>query len=265
MQEQAVTKKSSVSKTLFWITLLVFLSFPLAGIGTRLAWWNYAVGLTAVKWLVYVAVIFLIFAVITFAMSFTTKGAVNRRSNLWAVLFCLIPVSMVGHQYLLMKKLPVIHDITTDTKNPPKFMENIHGRGSESNSLQYAGEKIAAQQQSAYPNVQPIITETNAEKSYIRVLRLVKRNSWEIVDANPSKGTLEAVATTFWFGFKDDVSIRVMPEGSGARVDIRSVSRVGKSDVGTNAKRIEQFAKQFRDTNNQDKARDNAEPATQNG
>ena len=64
---------------------------------------------------------------------------------------------------------------------------------------------------------------------------------WEIVDANPGQGRIEATDATFWFGFKDDMVVRVAPTETGSRVDVRSLSRVGRSDVGTNAKRIRAF------------------------
>ena len=64
---------------------------------------------------------------------------------------------------------------------------------------------------------------------------------WQIVDANAREGRIEATATTFWFGFKDDVVVRIVPAPGGSRVDVRSVSRVGVSDVGANAKRVRDF------------------------
>jgi uncharacterized protein (DUF1499 family) len=64
---------------------------------------------------------------------------------------------------------------------------------------------------------------------------------WEIVAAEPGEGRIEATDTTMWFGFKDDIVIRIVPEGEGSRLDIRSMSRVGKSDLGKNADRIRKF------------------------
>jgi uncharacterized protein (DUF1499 family) len=68
---------------------------------------------------------------------------------------------------------------------------------------------------------------------------------WQIVDANASEGRIEATDTTFWFGFKDDIVIRVAATSGGSRIDVRSVSRVGRSDVGTNAKRIRCYLKRL--------------------
>jgi uncharacterized protein (DUF1499 family) len=69
---------------------------------------------------------------------------------------------------------------------------------------------------------------------------------WEIVASDAPAGRIEATATTMWFGFKDDIVVRVRPEaGGGSRVDVRSVSRVGQSDVGANAKRIREFIRRL--------------------
>ena len=78
-----------------------------------------------------------------------------------------------------------------------------------------------------------------------RAAALAAAQGWEVVDVNPEQGTVEATATTFWFGFKDDVVVRVRPEGSGSKVDVRSISRVGLSDLGANAARIEAFLGEF--------------------
>jgi uncharacterized protein (DUF1499 family) len=77
--------------------------------------------------------------------------------------------------------------------------------------------------------------------AFFRALAAVEALGWELVDANRQEGRIEATDSTFWFGFKDDIVIRVQPQGSGAKVDARSVSRVGKGDVGINAKRLRRF------------------------
>jgi uncharacterized protein (DUF1499 family) len=69
---------------------------------------------------------------------------------------------------------------------------------------------------------------------------------WKIVESNPDLGRIEATDTTLWFGFKDDVVVRVTPKEQGSRIDVRSVSRVGRSDVGTNARRIERYLRRIR-------------------
>jgi len=108
--------------------------------------------------------------------------------------------------------------------------------------LEYGGPKIAQQQVAAYPEVQPAHLNVDKTAAFSRVLAVVKDLGWEVVDANQPEGRIEATDTTFLFGFKDDIVIRLTEEGPAkTRVDIRSVSRVGGSDVGVNAGRIMKF------------------------
>ncbi len=85
-------------------------------------------------------------------------------------------------------------------------------------------------------------------QAFEQALRMARDMGWTIVDSNPGEGRIEATDMTFWFGFKDDIVIRIVPAAQGSRVDVRSVSRVGRSDVGTNAKRIRKFLKKLKET-----------------
>jgi uncharacterized protein (DUF1499 family) len=105
----------------------------------------------------------------------------------------------------------------------------------------YGGEKIALQQRGAYPDLQPMILKVAPPEAFDRALAAVREMGWELVAADAAAGRIEATDTTFWFGFKDDVVIRVRPADGGSRVDVRSLSRVGGGDAGTNAKRIRAY------------------------
>jgi uncharacterized protein (DUF1499 family) len=141
-----------------------------------------------------------------------------------------------------VRSLPFIHDITTDTVNPPTFVAVIPLRRDAPNPVEYPGEEVAVQQRAGYPDLATLEIDVPAGDAYERALAVAQDMGWEIVAAVREEGRIEATATTFWFGFKDDVVIRVEPNGSGrSRVDLRSKSRVGKSDVGANAARIRRF------------------------
>jgi len=148
----------------------------------------------------------------------------------------------------LAKRLPPIHDITTDTGNPPKFAAILALRKKASNPPDYGGPAIAAQQHTAYPDIKPPMLGVPPGDAFDKALAVARKMGWNIVDANKAAGRIEAVATTFWFGFRDDIVIRVEKSGLGSRVDIRSVSRVGISDIGTNAERIRKFLAEMRKT-----------------
>lgn len=106
------------------------------------------------------------------------------------------------------------------------------------NSAVYGGPQVAAQQHAAYPDIQPLHLDLPASQAFPRALEPARAVGWEIIAEVPDQGRIEATATAFWFGFKDDIVVRVRAEGSGGVMDVRSESRVSKSDVGTNAARI---------------------------
>lgn len=139
------------------------------------------------------------------------------------------------------RELPAIHDITTDTENPPGFQAVVDRRPAGANSLSYGGPAVAEQQRRAYPDIRPATFEAPAGRVFEEALAAARDMGWTIVASDAGGGRIEAVATTFWFGFKDDVVVRVADAGPGARVDVRSVSRVGVGDAGANAARIRAF------------------------
>ena len=142
---------------------------------------------------------------------------------------------------------PAIHDITTDTDNPPAFVAILPLRAGAANPPEYAGAEVAGQQRSAYPDIQPLVVRTSAGETFDRALGAVRDLGWDVVASDRSAGRIEAVDTTFWFGFKDDVVIRVAdaPSDGGTRVDVRSKSRVGVGDLGTNASRVRELLRRL--------------------
>ena len=109
------------------------------------------------------------------------------------------------------------------------------------NPIEYEGESISKQQRAAYPDVQPARLAVPPDAAFERALSAARELGWQIVAAVPSEGRIEATDTTRWFGFKDDIVVRVTSSGTGSRVDVRSVSRLGKGDLGKNAARIRAY------------------------
>ena len=144
-------------------------------------------------------------------------------------------------------RVPRIHDITTDTASPPRFVSVVPLRAGAPNSVEYGGPELAAQQRQGYPDLQPLSLPVPPNQAFDRALATARKMGWEIVASDPPSGRIEATDTTFWFGFKDDVVIRVAPAENGSRIDVRSLSRVGLSDVGTNAARIRRYLAALRD------------------
>ena len=129
-----------------------------------------------------------------------------------------------------VKTLPYINDISTDAERPPQF----------SPPKAYP-EHFPELQRIGYPNLHGVDVRLPPKQAFARAVEIAKGDGWEIAALDEGAGRIEAVVTTRWFGFKDDVAIRIAPAGIGSRVDMRSKSRVGRSDVGTNAARIEKF------------------------
>jgi hypothetical protein len=147
----------------------------------------------------------------------------------------------LGLQY---RKLPPIHDITTDPIDPPRFDALSRLRtGDGTNTAVYAALYSAEQQRLAYPDVETVELEVPVQRAFEVTMQLVTKRKWVVIDQRPPQpprriGRIEAVARTPIMGFREDVSIRVTPDGEGSRVDIRSSSRYFESDLGSNAARI---------------------------
>jgi len=138
------------------------------------------------------------------------------------------------------RSLPPIHDISTDLERPPTFDAIAPLRADAPNSLERPSE-LSEQQRLGYPDLAPITLPIPADQAFDRALAAAQQAGWVIVTADKNEGRIEASDTTRWFGFTDDVVVRLTPWGAGTRVDVRSVSRVGGSDVGTNARRIRRY------------------------
>ena len=172
------------------------------------------------------------------------------RPSLLAVSGLLLGVLAFGPPALFARKageVPPIHDISTDTATPPQFQALLTQRAGAPNTAVYGGPVVAAQQRAAYPDIRPLQWKASPTKVFTAALATAQAMGWTIGAQQPSEGRIEATATTFWFGFKDDVVIRLRPDDGGTRLDIRSESRVGSSDVGANAERIRSFREKLQE------------------
>ena len=140
---------------------------------------------------------------------------------------------------------PPIHDISTDTTNPPLFEVLDETRAGATNTLEYGGPEIAAAQAAGYPDIAPLETDLSADAAFERALTVANDMGWEVVGSDAERHRFEAVARTSVFYFADDVVVVVSAQGEGSRVDMRGVSRVGRSDQGVNAARIREFQQLF--------------------
>jgi uncharacterized protein (DUF1499 family) len=224
------------------VAAAAFVMVLASGPGTRLGLWPWQTGLSLVKWAAYTG-----FASGAAGLILLALHALPRWRKLgFGVPLFVIALSAVAFGpplYLLheARKLPPIHDITTDVEHPPQFVALLPERRKSPNGAEYGGAAIAEQQKKGYPDIVSKQLALQPTDAFTHALEAARALGWRIVESDGIEGRIEATATTTWFGFEDDVVVRIRPEAQGSRVDVRSASRVGKSDVGANAKRIREF------------------------
>lgn len=173
------------------------------------------------------------------------NGSRGMSRILLALLIDAVILAYPAYLGLQYRKLPAIHDITTDPIDPPRFEALARLRaGDGANTAVYAGLYSAEQQRSAYPDIETVELEVPVQRAYELTLQIVTKRKWLVIDERPPQpprriGRIEAVARTPIMGFREDVSIRITADGDDdSRVDIRSSSRYFESDLGSNAARI---------------------------
>jgi len=217
----------------------------LACFGTRLGVWEFSVGIVGLG----LSMPLFIFSSLWAGkvLLFRWQQPSLRRGDLFGLIaFNLLIVGWMGHYVMLAIQSPPLVDITTDLQDPPAYLAAATLRRADQHPVGYAGGSSAELQQRLYPDIQPINTLKGRERVYKEMRKLIEERDWEITYEDPDGGHLEAVATSFWLGFKDDIVVRILPRGPSSVLDIRSSSRLGQSDLGVNAQRVRQLIADFR-------------------
>jgi uncharacterized protein (DUF1499 family) len=225
------------------LAILALLGFPIAVVGFRLGAFPFSSSFQILTYTVYLsAAVFLVGMV----MSFIKRADVNlAKSARTAALIALLPMIGIGTQVFTAQSVPGIHNISTDVVNPPKFDKVVALRGENTNPLEYNIDKLASVQTAAYPKVKTLITDLNISDAHARAKSVIESMGLELVNSDASNGIIEATETTTIWGFKDDLVVRITEQEDSTAIDLRSVSRIGMSDLGANAKRIEKFLAKF--------------------
>ncbi len=210
-------------------------------LGTRVGIWSFIIGFLMLALSVLLSLV---------GASLALVGGIKTGQWMLAGTAIVVGLAVVAVPSAFMMSArgkPAIHDITTDMDNPPPFAAVLPLRAGAANPPEYAGAEAAAQQRRAYPDIQPLMVRATAGETFDRALGAVQDLGWDVVASDRSAGRIEAVDTTFWFGFKDDVVIRIAetPSSGGTRVDVRSKSRVGVGDLGTNASRVRELLRRL--------------------
>jgi uncharacterized protein (DUF1499 family) len=221
----------------------------LAPLGSQLGWWPYSVSLYRIFPASGVA------AAVTAAASVATLALSRSKLGPWtsALLGVTLAVGAglvwLPLQYAYVRRtLPAIHDIATDTDNRPAFKATEAARARDSADRFDTGEpRLSQLQRAAYPDIAPVFTTLPVQQAFGAALAVARSMpGWIVVAASAGEGHIEACQRSRWFGFTDDVVIRVRPANSGARIDMRSASRKGTRDYGVNAARVRAYMRALR-------------------
>jgi len=225
-----------------WIAIVGGIVLALAPVGYRLGWWPlrsalyYGVGGAAG-----IGALAVIVSLIGVFLTRRAAGAPGFGAALAGVVLGAVVAGYPAMHIVKARSVPPIHDITTDVADPPAFVALAQTRRTAPNGLDYAGGKVAEQQKQAYPDVTTLRSALPPSELFARAVKVAADSGWQMVDTAPQDGRIEATATTKMFGFKDDIVIRVRAAEKGSELDMRSMSRLGESDIGANAARIRTF------------------------
>jgi Protein of unknown function (DUF1499) len=211
-----------------------------SGIGYRLDLYHFRVGFTILRWAFWFA---LAGAALSVAGLVITGGKPGR--TLVAAIVGIAVGATAAYVPWSWKQtadaLPYIHDISTDTANPPEFVAAAKLRKPGDHPVTYDGKDVADLQRKAYPDLVTLITRAPGEKVFEAAKVAIVSMGMKLSDADPAQGRIEATQTSLLYGFTDDIVVRIATGTDGTKVDVRSKSRVGRSDLGQNAKRIRTF------------------------
>lgn len=229
----------------FYGALLAAAAAMAAGFGSRGGLWHFRTGFAILTWAAWGGLAAAVVALCGGLATLPTRQLRSAGLALFGVVVGMIIFTVPFSWRATAKAVPPIHDISTDLANPPSFVAILPLRRDAPNPAEYGGSEVALQQRGAYPDIKTVRLNVRAEEAFSRALATARDLGWEVVAAVPNEGRIEASDTTFWFGFTDDIIIRITPAADHSLIDVRSVSRVGRSDVGTNARRIRAFTQKI--------------------
>jgi len=221
------------------VAVLLLAAGPL---GWRAGWWHYSIGFFyLMAWSAYCGLAAVAVAII--ALVFGRRINAGRQIAIGVIAFVIgAAIAYVPwHWNNLRGAYPRVNDVTTDFDNPPSlaFAEAMR-KAEHGHPVAYDGAKAAPQKKS-YPDIAPAMLTLPPDQAFDRALATAKATGWTIIQSDPETGTIDADDRSRWFGFTDDIAIRVSPAGGGSRVDIRSGARLGGGDYGVNAARVRTY------------------------
>jgi hypothetical protein len=232
-----------------------------AALGTHFGIWNYRFGLyTLFPWCLYAGIVAFALGVVWAVWALVAGYGGAAQFGAIGLVGSILVAGPPIYTYIVGSQFPAIHDISTDTEYPPPFVALKTLRAGAENPPDYDGPRPAKDpetgkfeatwklQKKYYGDLRARAELIEPRKFFDRAVKAAYRMGWNVAAVDPRDGRIEATDTSFWFGLTDDIVIRVKPAGQGARIDMRSKSRVGDADFGRNAARINAYMKTLSET-----------------
>lgn len=240
--DSIMNKIHSLSLNLgFALALIIPVTALMSGLGVRFELWHFKTGFGILQYSVYAALLALVLTTLAAASAHIIHQWIMTKRVIYTLVMSMA-VATAPYLYLMeFRKIPTIGDVTTDFDIPPSFIDVAHLREGK-NSPDYPGEEAVALQRQYFPKLQGLVTGYSQQQLITIAEQVATDMGMVIVSSDPELGRLEATATSVWFGFKDDLVVRILRHSEGnTLLDVRSSSRVGRLDGGVNGKRIQQF------------------------
>ena len=228
------------SRFLLYGSLTICFTFLMSGYGYQWNIWSLGFAFTVLRYSAYAAFGFTFLNLISLWYLRKSQTGVIAFVLIAFILTCIVSLTSLYWQHKA-GSVPPIHDITTDFVNPPEFVATLRLRDGSPNPPEYLGDDVRVMQEESYPEIQPLYLNEELQVVMDQTVLLIIRKNWDLVAINRNEGRIEATEKLPWFGFKDDVVFRFTESNGGTRVDMRSKSRIGRSDIGVNAGRIDRF------------------------
>ncbi|MFO1398434.1 MAG: DUF1499 domain-containing protein [Burkholderiales bacterium] len=227
------------ARVLLVLALASVLAVAISGFGARFGLWDFRLGFGILRGSAYAGIAVAVLALLALLVPRVRNG--RAPALVAALVLAAGAAALPLFWQQTARAVPPINDITTDPDDPPPLVALLPLRANARVGARYPGAETARLQREGYPDLRPFTTPRAPREAFAAALAAARGMGWQIIAADEGAGRIEATATTPWFGFVDDVVVRVRPEGSGSRIDVRSLSRVGRSDLGANAKRIRAY------------------------
>jgi hypothetical protein len=224
----------------------------IGALGSGWGLWPFTTGFTLLMGAMGLAAFAVICGLIVGWLQKRRGGGAPRTMRYLGMVLGLAMMGWLLSYVYVARSVPAIHDVSTDLADPPQFQtlalradnfDKIPGDDDEGMKGMTPQQRWVLIHQKAYGDIRSVRINQPVAAVMAKAERLAKARGWDMATIDPAAGRMEATDTSRFFRFKDDVVMRVRAteDGTGSIVDMRSVSRVGISDLGVNAQRVRSF------------------------